>query len=125
MAWNQIASLKGPPGGGSATVVAAEALSAGQWISLLSGAARVADSSDVAKEADGYVLADVAAGGSAEVFTSGVNTAVVGQQLGAVFLSSAGAGSASVGAGAAYAQRIGTAIRPDAVVFSRGHAVGL
>ncbi len=113
----------------STPVIASEPLTAGDWVSLWDsgGDARVrkSDHASLDKEVDGYVLVGVASGAVAEVFTSGMNTAVAGQQLGSVFAAAAGAGSASVGAGAAFAQRIGTAIRPDAVVFSRGPAVGL
>ena len=113
----------------STPVIASEPLTAGDWVSLWDsgGDARVrkSDHASLDKEVDGYVLVGVASGAVAEVFTSGMNTAVAGQQLGPVFAEAAGAGSASVGAGAAFAQRIGTAIRPDAVVFSRGPAVGL
>jgi len=113
----------------STPVIASEPLTAGDWVSLWDsgGDARVrkSDHASLDKEVDGYVLVGVAAGAVAEVFTSGMNTAVVGQQLGPVFAAAAGAGSASAGAGAAFAQRIGTAVRPDAVVFSRGTAVGL
>ena len=113
----------------STPVIASEPLTAGDWVSLWDsgGGARVrkSDHASLDKEVDGYVLVGVASGAVAEVFTSGMNTAVDGQQLGPVFAAAAGAGSASVGAGAAFAQRIGTAVRPDAVVFSRGPAVGL
>ena len=113
----------------STPVIASEPLTAGDWVSLWDsgGGARVrkSDHASLDKEVDGYVLVGVASGAVAEVFTSGMNTAVAGQQLGPVFAAATGAGSASVGAGAAFAQRIGTAIRPDAVVFSRGPAVGL
>ncbi len=113
----------------STPVIASEPLTAGDWVSLWDsgGDARVrkSDHASLDKEVDGYVLVGVASGAVAEVFTSGMNTAVAGQQLGPVFAAAAGSGSASVGAGAAFAQRIGTAIRPDAVVFSRGPAVGL
>ena len=113
----------------STPVIASEPLTAGDWVSLWDsgGDARVrkSDHASLDKEVDGYVLVGVASGAVAEVFTSGMNTAVDGQQLGPVFAAAAGAGSASVGAGAAFAQRIGTAVRPDAVVFSRGTAVGL
>ena len=113
----------------STPVIASEPLTAGDWVSLWDsgGDARVrkSDHASLDQEVDGYVLVGVASGAVAEVFTSGMNTAVAGQQLGPVFAAAAGAGSASVGAGAAFAQRIGTAIRPDAVVFSRGPAVGL
>ena len=113
----------------STPVIASEPLTAGDWVSLWDsgGGARVrkSDHASLDKEVDGYVLVGVASGAVAEVFTSGMNTAVAGQQLGPVFAAATGAGSASVGAGAAFAQRIGTAVRPDAVVFSRGPAVGL
>ncbi len=113
----------------STPVIASEPLTAGDWVSLWDsgGDARVrkSDHASLDKEVDGYVLVGVASGAVAEVFTSGMNTAVVGQQLGPVFAAAAGAGAASAGAGAAFAQRIGTAVRPDAVVFSRGTAVGL
>lgn len=133
--WPAGTSLVGPPGQkgdpGSQgtpgivpalTVVASEALSAGDFVNLYSNSgvlnARRA-SAALGYRAHGFVLAAVTNGGNASVNTIGVNTAVTGQTIGDVFLQPT-AGQAGVtppsGSGQ-IVQNLGTALSATSINF--------
>ena len=67
------------------TATAGEALSAGAMVSFTASGVVLADNTDTAKIAQGFVLEAVASGGSATVYTSGVNSALTGLIPGAVY----------------------------------------
>lgn len=73
------------------TVVASEALSAGDFVNVYNNSGtpgvRKADGSSTGKRAHGFVLAAVTNGGNALVYLSGLNTQVTGATAGDVFLS--------------------------------------
>jgi hypothetical protein len=102
-------------------MVASEALSAGALVNVYanSGApnARNADGSTTGKQADGFVLAAVAAGGQATVYLSGLNTAVSGLTPGLAFLSDTALG----GVAAAGATAAGRTFQQVGVVTQAGH----
>jgi hypothetical protein len=113
-------------GGGAvvtADVVAGEALAAGDWVNIYEsgGAARArkASAGSAGREAHGFVLDAAGSAATAVVHLAGINTAVVGQTPGPVWLSTgAGAGAAAAPGGAGQVvQRVGTAISATAVAF--------
>lgn len=73
-------------GADNTTVLASEALVAGDFISLWDDAgttkARKADNTDSAKKADGFVKAPVASGANAVVYTEGSNDQLTGLAIG-------------------------------------------
>jgi hypothetical protein len=91
----------------TASLVASEALSAGNLVNVWSNAGvanvRKADGSTSGKEAHGYVLTAVAAAGTATVYFQGQNTQCVGLTPGVQYLSGVTAGvpssTAAVGTG--------------------------
>ena len=110
-------------GADTASIIASEALAAGDWVNVYSNSGakvRKADASTAGKEAHGFVLAAVANGASATVYFEGTNTQVTGQTPGNVFLSAstpgAGAAAAPTAAGQVV-QRLGIAISATAVNF--------
>jgi hypothetical protein len=74
-------------GADTATIVASEALAAGDFVNIhnVSGSPRVrkADASTTGKEAHGFVLSAVSAGANATVYFEGQNTQVTGRTPGA------------------------------------------
>lgn len=97
-----------PTGIGADTVVlpASEALVAGDFVNLWSNGgvanARKADASTSGKEADGFVLANVANAANATVYLKGVNTQLTGLTPGTrYFLSAAAPGTVTATAPAA------------------------
>ena len=108
-------------------VTASEALSAGAFVNIYSGGVRNADGTQTGKDANGFVLAAVAANAQATVYLSGsINTAVSGMTPGPVYLSDTAVGQASATyattAGHVY-QRLGTAVSATAIQFSPGPAI--
>lgn len=74
-------------GADTANVVASEALAAGDYVNIWNDAgtpkARKADASTAGKEAVGFVLTAVSAGGTASIYFEGQNTQVTGKTPGA------------------------------------------
>ncbi|MCJ2072418.1 hypothetical protein MKK75_27110 [Methylobacterium sp. J-030] len=100
---------------------ASEALSAGALVNVYANGgvatARNADGSTTGKQADGFVLAAVAAGGTATVFLSGLNTALAGLTPGLGFLSDTAVGAVA----AAGATAAGHTFQQVGVVTQAGH----
>lgn len=113
------------PGGlGGVTIIASEALAAGDFVNVFNAAgtanARKADGSVAGKNANGYVLASVLITANATVYTQGVNTAVTGATPGEIYLSDATPGgftSTPPSTAAHIVQRIGTAVSATAIAF--------
>lgn len=109
----------------TATVLASEALSAGDLVNVWNNAGtanvRKADASTTGKQADGFVLAAVLNGASATVFFPGdENTAVTGLTPGRQFLSDTtpGASTTTVPTTAGHlVQPIGTATSATVLIF--------
>lgn len=118
-------------GADTASLVASEAIAAGDWINVWNDAGtakmRKADATVAGKEADGFVLAAVTSGASGTAYFEGTNTQVTGQTPGAVYLqTTAGTGGATVpSASGNVVQRLGTAVSATAVNFERGAPVTL
>lgn len=110
-------------GADTASLVASEALAAGDFVSIWNDAGtakvRKADATTAGKEAHGFVLAAVSAGASAEVYFEGTNTQCSGLTPGAQFLSTTAgrcASTAPTGSGNVV-QRIGFALSATEVNF--------
>lgn len=111
-------------GADTASIVASEALAAGDLINIWNDAGtakvRKADASTAGKEAHGFVLAAVSASANATVYFEGSNTQCTGLTPGVQFLSAATAGktvsTAPTGAGKAV-QRVGFAISATTLNF--------
>jgi hypothetical protein len=101
-------------------VVSTEELAPGAWVNFDTTTNTVRNASANGREVNGFVREGVAAKAEAHVYTSGRNTAVVGQTLGPVFLATAaGQGTSTPVEGKGLlSQRIGTAITPTCVVFA-------
>lgn len=118
-------------GADTASLVASEAIAAGDWINVWNdtGTAKMrkADATVAGKEADGFVLAAVTSGASGTAYFEGTNTQVTGQTPGAVYLqTTAGTGGATIpSASGNVVQRLGTAVSATAVNFERGAPVVL
>lgn len=110
-------------GADTATLVASEALAAGDYVNVWNDAGafkvRKADATTAGKEAHGFVLAAVASAGTATVYFEGTNTQVSGQTPGIVYLqTTAGQGGATVpSASGNVVQRLGVAVSATAVSF--------
>lgn len=118
----------------SQQLVASEALAAGNFVNLWNNAGvanvRKADASAVGKEANGFVLAAVAAAGTATVFsTSNTNTQLTGLTPGAAhYLSGLTAGTATATpptTAGHFVQQLGRAGSATALVFNAGPAITL
>lgn len=111
-------------GADTASIVASEALAAGDLVNIWNDAGtakvRKADASTAGKEAHGFVLAAVSASANATVYFEGTNTQCTGLTPGVQFLSAATAGktvsAAPTGTGKAV-QRVGFAISATALNF--------
>lgn len=116
-----------PSGLGSATetMLASEALSAGDFVNIYDNAGtrnvRKADASSVSKFANGYVLAAVISGANATVILQGTNTSVSGLTTGTRYYLSAttpGAYTATVPTTAnSIVQLLGLAVAPSSLNF--------
>jgi hypothetical protein len=123
-----------PPGIGPEviTLLASEALTAGQYINLWNNTgvlnARKADGSTTGKEAHGFVLAAFASGATATVYRVGQNNQVTGQTPGEVWLSTTtpGATQATAPSGAGCTgQSLGMALTATNIDSKIGPAVAL
>lgn len=113
-------------------IQASEALAAGNWVNVYDGGAgvfraRKADATVAGKGANGFVLAAVASGNNATVYTDGINNQLTGQTPGDVYLQTiAGAGGATVPSAAGnVVQRIGTALSATEAAFEHSRPVTL
>lgn len=118
-------------GADTASVVASENLSAGDYVNIWSDGglfkARSADATTAGKEAHGFVLAGFLATETATVYFEGINTQVSGQTPGNVFLSTtAGVGSATAPSGSGnVVQRLGVAISATSMNFEAQQSIVL
>jgi len=111
-------------GADTASIVASEALAAGDLINIWNNASvanvRKADASTAGKEAHGFVLAGFASSASATVYFEGTNTQCTGLVPGVQFLSGTTAGkpasAAPTGTGKVV-QRVGFAVSATSVNF--------
>jgi hypothetical protein len=106
----------------SLTVVASEALSAGDFVNLYSNGGTLnvrRANAATGLRAHGFVLSAVASGANASVNTIGVNIAVSGQTIGDVFLqTSPGQAGATVPSGSGQiVQNLGTALSATSINF--------
>lgn len=119
------------PGEELTIVPASEALGAGDFVNFWSNAGatnvRKADATAAGKEADGYVIAAVAQGNNATVYTGGTNASLAGMTRGALqWLSAATPGGrievppASAGN---VVQKLGRAISPTEMTFEPDEGV--
>ena len=108
---------KGPPGDGSITVVAAEALSAGEPVGIADGLAMKA--SALGAEAIGFALESVAAGSTVHICRDGVNTAVTGLAAGVQYLGTTPGTFSSTPptAAGALVQKLGFAVDATTLIF--------
>lgn len=109
-------------GAPTAAITTSEALAAGDFVNIWTSTgtkARKADATTSGKRAHGFVLASVLSGGSATVYFAGANTAVTGQTVGDVFLTTTAglAGAAPSGSGN-LVQNLGVAISATNIEFS-------
>lgn len=110
-------------GADTATIVASEALAAGDYVNIWNNAGafnvRKADATTLGKNAHGFVLAAVASSANAVIYFEGTNNQVSGQTPGAVFLATAaGAGTATPpSASGNVVQVLGYAVSATAVNF--------
>lgn len=106
------------------SIVASEALSAGDFVNVWDSAGtakvRKTDATTAGKEANGFVLSAVASGAPATVYFEGTNTQVTGQTPGKVFLgTTAGKATATVpSAPGNVVQQIGYAVSATAINFN-------
>lgn len=107
----------------TASIVASEALSAGDFVNVWSNAGtanvRKADATTTGKETQGFVLAAVAQAASATVYFSGTNTQCAGLTPGVQFLATtAGQCTATAPTGSGnVVQRVGFAVSATEVSF--------
>ena len=109
-------------------VTASEALSAGAFVNIYSGGVRNADGTQTGKDANGFVLAAVAANAQATVYLSGsINTAVSGMTPGSGLplrhCRRAGPPRPMRRRAGHVYQRLGTAVSATAIQFSPGPAI--
>ena len=118
-------------GADTASIVASEALSAGDYVNVYddTGTAKVrkADATTAGKEAHGFVLSAVSSAALATVYFEGTNTAITGQTAGVVYLATtAGAGSTTPPSAAGnVVQRIGFAVSATAMNFTSNQPIVL
>lgn len=119
-------------GADTASIVASENLSAGDFVNIYNDAGtakvRKADASTSGKYAHGFVLDAVTSGDPAVVYCEGPNTAVTDATPGEVFLSAATAGgftsTAPTGTGKVV-QKIGVAVSATSINFEWLHPIVL
>lgn len=111
-------------GADTASIVASEALSAGDFVNVWDSAGtakvRKTDATTAGKEANGFVLSAVAPGASATVYFEGTNTQVTGQTPGKVFLGTTAGKAISTAPSASgnVVQQIGYAVSATAINFN-------
>lgn len=119
-------------GADTGSVVASEALSAGELVNLWNNAGafsmRKADGSTAGKEAHGFVLSAVAASASGAVYFEGTNTQVTGLAPGVQYLSATTPGKSTTtppnGAGQVV-QRVGFSVSATELNFDAGYPIVL
>lgn len=107
------------------SVVASEALSAGNWVNIWNNSGtlnvRKADATAVGKEANGFVLASVSSSATATVYSaSNMNTQMSGLTVGSVYYLDTTAGGQTTTAPSAtgnIVQRLGRANATTSIVF--------
>ncbi|MEZ2293930.1 hypothetical protein [Variovorax sp. RCC_210] len=118
-------------GADTATILASEALSAGNLVNIYNNAGtanvRKADATTQGKEAHGFVLGAVASGANATVYFEGTNTAMTGLTPGPQFLNTTagGATSAAPSASGNVVQRLGIAVSATALNFEASDPIVL
>jgi hypothetical protein len=120
--------LPGSLGSDVTVGVSAEDLAAGAWVSFDEPSNSWYNASANGRPADGFVLTGFSAKTQeVSIYTSGRNTAVVGQTVGNVYLQvTAGQGGSAPATGrGVLSQRLGRAVSPTCVIFQRGEPVRL
>ena len=112
-------------GSGFPSLLASETLTAGDLVNIFSGGVRRASSTDLTRQAHGFVTQSRAATNPVVVFYSGLNTNVTGLTAGArYFLSSSGTESTlPPTATAQLSQEVGVAISTTALLVNFGPAI--
>ena len=112
-------------GSGFPSLLASETLTAGDLVNIFSGGVRRASSTDLTRQAHGFVTESRAATNPVVVFYSGLNTNVTGLTAGArYFLSSSGTESTlPPTATAQLSQEVGVAISTTALLVNFGPAI--
>ncbi len=106
------------------TILASEALTAGNWVNVYNNAGtanvRKADATTAGKECNGFVLASISSGASGTVYLSGTNNQVSGKTVGRLFLgTTAGADTATAPSAAGnVVQELGYAVSATEVAFA-------
>ena len=118
--------------GSTASIIASEALAAGQLVNLWTNAGvvnmRKANATDTTKPADGYVKAAVSMGASGLLFTGGANDQVSGLTPGATYYLDTTAGGITATAPAVTGegvQQVGKALSATELLFSPGAIVAV
>ena len=109
-------------GADTAVITTSEAVASGDFVNIWNSSGvkvRKADATVSGKEAMGFVLTGVGSGASATVYFEGANTAVTGQTVGPVFLSTtAGLATSTAPSGSGNAvQHLGIAISATSINF--------
>lgn len=118
-------------GADTASILASEALSAGNFVNIYNNAGtanvRKADATTSGKEAHGFVLAAVSSGANATVYFEGSNTGVTGLTPGMQFLNTtAGGSTAAAPSGSGnVVQRLGVATSATSVNFEASDPIVL
>lgn len=113
----------------TAMLPTSEALTAGNFVNVYlvstTSTARKADATTTGKTAQGFVLANVASGATAEVYLAGINNALTGLTVGPVFLGTTAGQSTPTAPTAAgqVVQRLGDAINATTMVFNPQPAI--
>lgn len=127
---NAIASFNAGSGSvPSATIVAGEALTAGNLVNIYSDAGtfkvRQADADIAGEEAHGYVTSSVSSGANATVYFSGIITGLSGLSPGIVYLSSTAGGVTNTAPSTSgkTVQKVGVAVSATSIAFFLGEPV--
>jgi len=120
-------------GAETVTVVASEALTAGNFVNVYNNGGtpnvRKSDATTAGKEANGFVLAGVASGASATVYLSGLNTQLTGLTAGRYVISTTPGGVVAIASAPAttgnVVQEIGFAMSATTISFKPQEPVTL
>lgn len=112
-------------GSGFPSLLASETITPGDYVNVFSGGVRRASSTDLTKQAHGFVTGSYVATNPVVVFYSGLNTNVSGLTAGAIYFLSASGTENTVPptATAQLSQQIGVAISTTAVLVNFGPAI--
>jgi hypothetical protein len=112
-------------GSGFPSLLASETLAAGDFVNIFSGGVRKASSTDITKQAHGFVTASYSSTNPVVVFYSGLLTGTSGLTAGArYFLSASGTESPTAPTlTGQLSQEIGVAISTTALLFQPGPAI--